>query len=68
MKATYDPVDSIEYSTVYFTALKVAGVEVEMHLFSKGKHAFGLRQTDLPITKWPDLVRPWLKSIGILSK
>ena len=66
--AVDDPVDPVEYSTVYFAALKKATVPVEMHLFSQGRHAFGLRPTELPITKWPSLVEPWLVIIGMISK
>ena len=49
-------------------ALKNAGVPVEMHLYAQGGHAFGLRRTQLPITRWPQLVETWLKTIGMISK
>jgi acetyl esterase/lipase len=69
IQAVDDPVDSVEHSTVYFAALKKANVEAEMHLFAKGKHAFGLRRTEFPITNWPDgIVAPWLAALGMLSK
>jgi hypothetical protein len=45
-----------------------AGVSVEMHLYSEGKHAFGLRPTQYPITRWPVLVETWLATIGMISK
>lgn len=66
--AVDDPVDPVAYSSVYFTALKKANVPVEMHLFAQGKHAFGLRPTDSPITDWPRLAERWLQTIGVLSK
>jgi len=62
-----DKTNPIEYSLVYFDALKKLKVPVEMHLFDKGGHAFGLRQTDLPITKWPELVETWLQKIKVLG-
>jgi acetyl esterase/lipase len=68
IQSVNDPVDPVEYSTVYFAALKTANVPVEMHLFSQGAHAFGLRPTELPITKWPSLVEPWLVTLGMISK
>lgn len=51
---------------VYYRALKRAGVPVEMHLYAKGGHAFGLRPSKNPITKWPALVETWMQSIGML--
>ncbi|MEN6334933.1 MAG: alpha/beta hydrolase fold domain-containing protein [Phycisphaerales bacterium] len=67
LQAENDPVDNVNNSLVYYIALKNAGVPVEMHLYAEGKHAFGLRPMELPITKWPDLVETWLKTIGMTS-
>lgn len=68
LHAEDDPVDSVNHSLVYYIALKRAGVPVEMHLYAKGGHAFGLRRTDSPITGWPALVEKWLGSIGIIPR
>jgi acetyl esterase/lipase len=68
LQAEDDPVDNVRQSLTYYLALKDADVPVEMHLYAKGGHAFGLRRTDLPIGGWPDLVEKWLRSIGMLSK
>lgn len=65
LQAENDPVDSINNSLVYYIALKNAGVPVEMHLYAEGKHAFGLRPTKFPITRWPALVETWLATIGM---
>ena len=61
-----DPVDEICNSTVYARALDDAGVQAEVHLFAKGRHAFGLRLTEHPVAMWPSLVEDWLKEIGML--
>ena len=66
LQAWDDPVDKICNSTVYARALNDEGVPVEVHLFAKGGHAFGLRRTEHPVTMWPSLVENWLKEIGIL--
>lgn len=63
-----DPVDPVENSLVYFAALRKDGVPAEMHLFAKGGHAFGLRQTESPITEWPGLLEDWLKTIGVIER
>jgi hypothetical protein len=39
-----------------------------MHVFVKGGHAFGLRPTESPITRWPQFVEEWLTIIGMLSR
>jgi len=67
LQAQNDPVDSVNNSLVYYIALKNAGVPVEMHLYAQGKHGFGLRRTELPITRWPALVETWLQTIGMTA-
>lgn len=68
LQAQDDPVDPVENSLVYYTALRKARVPAEMHLYVKGGHAFGLRRTEAPITEWPQLVETWLKTIGIIGR
>lgn len=67
VQAEDDAVDDIANSLVYFAALKKAGVTAELHVFAHGGHAFGLRRTKQPITRWPELMEPWLKTIGMIS-
>jgi acetyl esterase/lipase len=68
VQAENDNVDNVNNSLVYYIALKNAGVPVEMHLYAEGKHAFGLRPTKFPITRWPELVETWLRTIGMISQ
>ncbi|HEY9776241.1 MAG TPA: alpha/beta hydrolase [Planktothrix sp.] len=67
VQAENDPVDSIDNTLVYYAALKKAKVPTEIHLYAEGGHAFGLRPTSYPITKWPALVETWLRTIGIIK-
>jgi len=67
VQAEDDPVDSIENSLVYYDALRKAGVPTEIHLYAHGGHAFGLRRTYSPVTRWPELLETWLKSIEMIS-
>jgi hypothetical protein len=62
VQAEDDNVDGVNQSVADYIALENAGVPVEM------LHAFGLRRTQLPITRWPQLVETWLKTIGMISK
>lgn len=66
VQAEDDPVH-VENAVVYFMALKKAGVTAELHVYSKGGHGYGLRQTELPVTGWPNLVDVWLKTIGVVQ-
>ena len=66
LQAEDDGVDGVRQSLVYFDALKAVGVPVEMHIYAQGGHAFGLRPTKLPISRWPGLVIQWLGTIGMI--
>jgi acetyl esterase/lipase len=68
VQAENDPVDPVENSLVYFIALKKAGVPVEMHIYAEGEHAFGVRRTEFPITRWPELAETWLQTIWMTSE
>lgn len=63
-----DHVDHVEQALTYYIALKKIGVPVEMHLYAKGGHGFGLRRTENPITGWPRLVETWLGTIGMITR
>ena len=66
VQAEDDPVH-VENSVKYFLALKKSGVPAELHVYAQGGHGYGLRQTNQPVTRWPDLVAVWLKTIGIVQ-
>jgi acetyl esterase/lipase len=68
LQAEDDHVDGVEQSLVYYLGLKKAGVPVEMHLYAQGGHGFGLRPSKFPITKWPQLVKTWLETIGMIPE
>ena len=62
-----DPVDDVRHPLAYALALNDAGVPVDMRLYARGGHAFGMRPTADPITtQWPGQVRQWLHDIGVL--
>ena len=66
VQAEDDPVDDVRNSISYFLALRAAKVPAEMHLYATGGHAFGLRPTAQPISRWPVLAAQWLRRIGML--
>jgi len=67
IQAENDPTDDVRESLTYFLALKKADIPTEMHIYAKGGHAFGLRPTENPITRWPALAETWMRTIGVLS-
>ena len=66
LQAEDDYVDGVQQALVYYNALKNARVLVEMHLYARGGHAFGLRPTANPITRWPALAETWMRTIRVL--
>jgi acetyl esterase/lipase len=62
-----DPV-RVENAMFYSLALKEAKVPVELHVYAKGGHGYGLRRTQEPVTTWPERLSDWMQSRGILQQ
>jgi acetyl esterase/lipase len=62
-----DDVDSVWDALSYEAALIKAKVPVEFHSYAEGAHAFGLRPTKFPATRWPQLVEVWLHTIHMIE-
>jgi acetyl esterase/lipase len=54
-------------SLAYTAALDAQGIPVELHLFAKGGHGFGLRPSDHPVSNWPVLCEAWMRESGFLK-
>jgi acetyl esterase/lipase len=63
-----DDMNPVENSLLYATALRRAGVPAEVHVYAKGGHAFGLRETGLSASGWPRLAEAWMTSVGVLGR
>lgn len=64
--AMSDPTDDVRHGMAYALALNDAGVPVDMRIYAKGGHAFGMRPTADPITReWPGQVKQWLQNLGM---
>ena len=57
----------INSSLFYYYALKEAGVPAWMHLYSKGGHGYGLRDTGAAVNEWPDRAEDWSREIGVIE-
>ena len=67
VQAENDYAAHVENVLIYFQSLKDVKVPAELHVFTQGGHGFGLRPTDLPISRWPGLAETWLHTIHILG-
>lgn len=64
---TEDDKSYINSSLFYYYALKEAGVPANMHLYSKGGHGYGLRDTGESVNEWPDRAEDWFRELGVLE-
>jgi acetyl esterase/lipase len=55
-------------SALLYLEYKKLGLPAELHVFAKGGHGFGMRQSGLPTAEWPQRVGEWLKASGYLGK
>ena len=62
-----DPV-RVENVLFYSVALKQVGVPLELHVYPKGGHGYGLRRTENPLTAWPDRAAEWMRGQGFLAR
>lgn len=60
-----DPVCHVSESTLYAQQLFENKVPVEMHLFPKGGHGFGMGQSKGGVDQWVQLFVNWVKSEAI---
>lgn len=66
-QAADDPIADIGNSLVMFDALKKNGVDVEMHVFDKGGHGWGLGDPGTAVASWPRLFAAWARRNGFFS-
>jgi acetyl esterase/lipase len=57
----------VENSLMFYQALRSAGVPVEMHLYEKGPHGFGMHLGLGPTSDWPKRCEDWLRFHGWLA-
>ena len=50
-----------------YIALKRANVSAELHIYESGGHGYGLRETELPVTSWPDRMEEWMRRLGLFD-
>ncbi|MCK5923372.1 MAG: alpha/beta hydrolase [Methylococcales bacterium] len=64
---TQDDRSHYRSSLAYSIALDQQGIPVELHLFAKGGHGYGLRPSQHPVSQWPKLCEQWMQESGFLE-
>lgn len=65
--ASDDPVAGVANSLVLYQALQRAKVAAELHVYARGGHGFGVRQSPLPCSTWTERCLDWLRQQGMLA-
>ena len=56
-----------ENSIYFYLALRKAKVPVEMHVYEKGGHGFGLGKKDSAASSWPVACANWMRERGLIK-
>ena len=54
-------------SALLYLEYKKLGIPSELHIYAKGGHGFGMRQSGGPVNDWPNRVIEWMGSMGYLK-
>lgn len=57
-----------ENSVLFYLALRKAGVAAEMHIYADGPHGVGLAPDHPVLSNWPEQLRLWMGSLGLLAR
>lgn len=66
--ATDDDVVKVDNSVKYYEALVQHHVPVEMHLYEKGGHGFGMKKHNNTTDTWMDRLEDWMKQKNLLTQ
>jgi acetyl esterase/lipase len=61
-------VTSSSASALLYLEYKKLGLPAELHLYAKGGHGFGMKQTGLPTAEWLTRTSEWMKAMGWLDR
>lgn len=62
-----DAIVPASQSTLFYEALRRAGVAAELHIYGFGEHGMGLAPGDPDFCAWPALLVNWLRRSGLLT-
>lgn len=66
--STTDDGVSPENSILYFEACRKNKVSVEMHIYEKGGHGYGMKKKGIgPVETWPDRLEDWMRERKLMK-
>lgn len=68
MAVTADDTHRGSLSALLFVQLKLSKVPAELHIYSKGGHGYGIRESANPVSTWHLRLGEWLKVQGLLNQ
>lgn len=57
----------VEGSARFYIEMSRKDRPCELHIFTGGRHGFGLDKIDTPIKQWPMLAEQWMTELGLLT-
>ena len=57
----------VEGSAIFYLAMRRHNRDAELHIFGRGGHGFGLKNTREEVRNWSDSAGKWMKAMGFLE-
>ncbi len=67
LAVTQDDADRGIGAALFSIELKRNNVPCELHIFVKGGHGYGLRESENAVSQWPQACELWMRAIGIIA-
>lgn len=67
LAVAHDDSKFVEGSARFYLEMKKKERPCELHIFAKGGHGFGLKNTQEEIRQWPALAGKWMDAMGLLE-
>jgi acetyl esterase/lipase len=65
--AADDRIADVNHSLLMFQAARAQNVPVEMHIFDRGGHSWGLGRPGTQVAQWPRLFTTWARANGFMA-
>ncbi len=65
--AADDAIADVNHSLLMFQAARAQDVPVEMHIFDRGGHSWGLGRPGTQVAQWPRLFATWARAHGFMQ-
>ncbi|MDB4339090.1 alpha/beta hydrolase, partial [Rubripirellula sp.] len=67
LAVTWDDAMRGAQSASLFARLRENNVQSELHIYTKGGHGYGMRASDFRVSQWPQQLKGWMQSQGLLE-